>query len=446
LVNRPTALREAHAHIAAHGREMSFINLAACASREECLDRLAAEARGLGRPGDNGWLMAAGARVEGWREPVWPTAAELDKAAGERPCCVMSFDHHAVAANSAAMKAAGIGDGTPDPHGGVIVRDPHTGRPTGVMLEAAAKQVWNAAPEPTAADRKAHLRAGLKDLVGLGFVEIHDLLSPPWLGQALAELDDAGELQVTAWVYPTVADVEQVAAGRSLWERKRVKLAGAKLFADGTLNSRTAWMLDRYLDPLPGLESGKAMIAAGEIERAMELTGRLGIGLAVHAIGDRAVREVLDAWERVGARAGQGPDPQSLRAAKSDAGWTPAPKLRIEHAEIIDEADIPRFAAMGVVCSMQPCHLLYDIEALNRSLPHRLHRVLPLQDLIQAGCRPGELLWFGSDVPIVRPQPEDSVIAATLRQRKGMKEGQAIAPEQAIEEEQAWAAFAPAPS
>ena len=115
--------------------------------------------------------------------------------------------------------------------------------------------------------------------------------------------------------------------------------------------------------------------------------------------------------------------------------------FRVEHAEIIDEADVPRFAALGVVCSVQPCHLLYDIEALRRYLPDRVDRVMPMRELVESGCEPGVLLWFGSDVPIVRPHPEDSIRAAVHRRRVGMAADDAIGLRQAIDEADAWAAF-----
>lgn len=426
----PPRLREAHAHIAAHGREMSLVNLSACRALDECLDRLAHAAASLqtveraARAPGPGWLLATSARIEGWAEARWPTADELDRAAPGRPCCVMSFDHHALAANTAAMTAAGLSHGAPDPQGGVIVRDAATGRPTGLMLESAAKLVWNAAPEPTPAERRRHVEAALADLAGHGFTEIHDMLSPPWLGPLLAELEREGKLAPRIWLYPLTTDIDEAAAGAGAWATDRVRLAGAKLFADGTLNSRTAWMLGPYADPLPGMPTGKVMASPPEIEAAMRQVAGLGLGLAVHAIGDGAVRAVLDAHERV--------RPAALRDF---------PSLRIEHAEVIDEADAPRFAKLGVVASVQPCHLLYDIEVLERALPHRLSRVLPLRDLISSGCRPGELLWFGSDTPIVRPHPQDSIQAAVQRRRSDMSSSRAIAGEQRIKEDESWAAF-----
>ena len=334
--------------------------------------------------------------------------------------CLWSFDHHALVLNSFGMRAVGVTPSTPDPPNGRIDRGPD-GLPTGLMLEAAAKTVWTAIPEPGPEERRIQVKAALQDLLSHGFTEIHDLLTPPWLGPVLAEIDAAGELPARILLYPRLEDVAAMHAGARQWQRDRVRLAGAKLFADGTLNSRTAWMLHPYADPLPGLPRGQPMVTPVQVRDAVALTRDLGLGLAVHAIGDAAVRCVLDAYQ--------------------DAGVRGHPLLRIEHAEIIDQADVPRFAQLGVVCSVQPCHLLTDVEALNRGLPHRLGRVLPLRDLIAAGCRPGELLWFGSDVPIVRPHPQDSILAATTRRREGTPAADAIAPEQAVSTEEAWRAF-----
>jgi hypothetical protein len=162
------------------------------------------------------------------------------------------------------------------------------------------------------------------------------------------------------------------------------------------------------------------MMTPAQIEDAVRACDAFALPIAAHAIGDASVRAVLDAIERVRPKArGQ----------------------RIEHAELIDSADVPRFADLGVICSVQPCHLLADIEALTRLLPHRLDRVLPLRELIDAGCAPGELLWFGSDTPIVRPDPEDSIQAATCRRRAGAPDSEAISPEQAITPPQAWSCF-----
>lgn len=426
---RPARLREGHAHLPWHGLALSMLAVGDCASREDCIRRLVAEADRLDRAGTSGWLLASGARPSAWPDPRWPAREELD-AISPRPCAIMSFDHHAVAANSAAITAAGLRDHSPDPPGGVIVRDPATGRAAGLFLESAAQLIWSAIPEPSPAARLEQLRATIADLARHGFAEVHDLLAPDWLGPALARLHDAGELPLSVALFAPLDRLEAqhaAATGPGGWSRPGLRLAGAKLFADGTLNSRTAAMLHPFRDPLPGLPTGKLLLTREDIAAGLDRCHSLNLTLAVHAIGDAAVRTTLDAFDLFTASA------PSLRHSVTSS------RLRIEHAELIDEADVPRFNQPGLVASLQPCHLLADIEALERSLPHRLDRVLPIRDLISAGLEPGRTLLFGSDVPVVRPDPIDSITAATLRDRPGR--GRPIAPSEAIDEATAWACF-----
>lgn len=411
-------LREAHAHIALHGRSSSFVDLAPCSSASEALECLASAAAELDV---SQWVIAVGARPEGWEVPGWFAPAELKSAVGGRPAFVWCFDHHAGMASPAGLAAAGIAGPTPDPAGGTFLRDP-SGEPTGVALEAAAHAIWSAVPEPTAGEWREHVRRGLADFVRCGFTGVHELHAPPWLGPMLAELADAGELPVDVTLFEPVADIAAAVDRARSWQRDNLRLGGGKIFADGTLNSRTAWMLSPYADPVPGHPTGHALWTVDAIAEAATRCAALGVGLACHAIGDGAVRAVLDAYEQARVPADR--------------------SFRVEHAELLDEADVPRFAAMGAVCSVQPCHLLTDIEALRRLVPDRLDRVLPLRELIDAGCAPGELLWFGSDAPIVRPDPQDSIDAATLRRRPGMPAEDSIAQSQALTEAEAWAAFA----
>ena len=315
------------------------------------------------------------------------------------------------------------------------------GSPTGLLLEHAAYKVWEAAPEPTRAETRGHVLAALKALKAMGYDEVDDLHSQDWLGPVLADLERNDLLPVSkVRLYPNVTRLSAQRETTFRWESDRVRLAGGKVFADGTLNNRTALMLSPYKEPRPGLTHGQAMTTPAELEDALNLTRSLGLQLAVHAIGDGAVRLVLDAWERdLLFRAAPPPDPE-----------VSTPSLRIEHCELIDEEDVPRFARLGVICSVQPCHLLADIEVLTRQLPHRLDRVLPLRELIDAGCKPAGpdgrgLLWFGSDVPIVRADPGDSIRAAVHRRREGMAQIEAIGWEQRVSESEARACFHLAP-
>ncbi len=418
----PGPLREAHGHLGHYGLALSLPSLSSCTSVSECLEACAKAVKSAS-PGQ--WARLSSARVEGWTEGRWPTLAELDSATGSTPCVILSFDYHFAVANSAAMAAAGLAPGVTVPPNGVVVVDEKTGAATGLLREQAAYKAWNSAPEPTPAQLRTNIIAALQALKAMGFVEVHDLHSQPWLGDLLRTLEREGQLDLSVWLYPPIAAVAEVAARRAAFESPRIKLAGAKIFADGTLNGRTAMMIHRYSLPLAEHPRGQCMVPPAQLDEHIRLADSLNLPIAVHAIGDAAVRMVLDSIERV----------------------KPAtPGHRIEHAEIIDSMDIPRFKALGVTCSVQPCHLLTDIEALDRYLPHRLSRVLPLRDLLESGLKPGVVgtaeagLVFGSDVPIVRANPEDSIQAAVYRARPGSHHQ--IAPAQSITQAQAWSCFA----
>lgn len=386
-----------------------MVQLDACNSAQEMLDAIADGSAGRQT------VLAHGARPEAWIEPGWPTLDQLDQSSPEASVAAWCFDYHAIMVNSRALEAIGVGIDTPDPEGGQIGRTPD-GSLTGVLYEAAAGMAWSQL-EPKGIDRDALLRA-LEDLSSHGFSHVHDLKAQPSLGEALAAISFKGELHFT--LYPLVNDLSEVLKTRRDWESDQVRLGGGKIFVDGTLNSRTAWMLHPFADGRAEHPAGMQLMSDKAIEDAIRLCVGEGLQLAAHAIGDAAVRAVLDAAER--ARAPRG-------------------SVRIEHAELIDEADVPRFAELGVIASVQPCHLLYDIEALRRACPDRLDRVLPVRELIDSGLKPGRDILFGSDTPIVRPDPEDSILAATNRGRADMALEDGIAPGQAISEAEAWACF-----
>lgn len=411
-------IRDAHLHLYQYGRSLSMLDLSACGSAGEMIDMIA----DASRRARGGLLIADKARPEAWDPPGWPTLAELDAVTGDIAFCGWCFDYHALIANSRALALAGIDRATPDPDRGIIGRAGDGGL-SGVLYERAAGVLWESLPDPDLERAGEVLESAVDALRAHGFVEVHDLKAQPWLGRELAGLADRGALEgfrVTLW--PLVEDLEALHASRSEWEREGVGLGGGKVFVDGTLNSRTAWMLDDYADGTADHPRGLPMMSPAEIREAVRLCDGLGVPMAAHAIGDGAVRAVLDAIEAERPR---------------------TRGFRVEHAELVGESDVPRFAGLGVVCSVQPCHLLQDIEALRRGVPDRLDRVLPLRSLIDAGCGPGGLLVFGSDAPIVRPDPGDSVQAAVERRRVGMGDGEAIGLDQAISPAESLACFTP---
>lgn len=417
-----TNLREAHAHIAAMGRERAYLDLSACASRDEVIDLVRRRLSEMESRRDPGWVLASSMRPAAWADTRWPTRHELD-AISTRPIFLGSFDHHSAALNSAALAAAGFAPTSPDPVGGVLPRDAH-GEATGVVLEAAYDAARQAIPRPTYEQWRTMIASALDELFRLGFIEVHDMLAPPQLGPILADLHDAGELRLRVRLYCDWKVLSEEAERAKAYTRPgRVELAGGKLFADGTLNARTAWMLTPYRTPLPGHPTGTPMTTPAELDQALGVCSSRGVELAIHAIGDGAVRACLDAKAR-----------------------QPNARLRIEHAELIDPSDVPRFAELGVVCSVQPCHLLYDIEVLADQCGHVLDRVMPLRSLVGSGLVPGQGLVFGSDVPIVRADPTDSVVAAVLRRRvagtpAGAENNLSIGKGEAIDEPTAWKGF-----
>lgn len=445
LPTRPRAWREAHAHLIALGQTMRRLDLSRCADVHDCLQsiaRAAAEARVIHNstrssdtPSPTPWLIAWGLRPHAWPDPRWPSLRELDGACSAIPCFIAGFDHHSAACNSRAFALLGYDDHSPDPIGGTIVRDP-TGAPTGLLLEAAYTRARERLPQPTRIEAHALIAAASDHLTSLGCTKVHDLLAQEWLGPVLAEMADANALALPVGIFAPMdpnqdfASFDGMAHNAAAWHRPNVRLLGGKVFADGTLNSATAAMLTPYREPIPHAPNGQLLMDKSTLVRTMRhLASHAAIWkpdrptLAVHAIGDLAVRTVLDAYQEVGG------------VARSGIA------LRIEHAEIIDATDVPRFIELGVVASVQPCHLLYDIEVLRRQCPQRLDRVLPLRELIDAGLTPGESLIFGSDVPIVRAEPEDSILAATQRRRLDMPTGDAIAPHHAITQREALACF-----
>jgi len=454
-------LREAHAHVLAFGKAKAALALWQCGSRAEVLGLIAARAAEMDRDTVEAsqWLIAVGARPAAWaevdkeitnhdaaRHGAWPTLEEIDSASPNRPCLLMSFDHHSGIANTRGLLASGLHARSADPAGGVLVRD-EAGRFTGVLLESAFGRVRGSVPEPTRAEMKAYLVDALADFAKMGFGEVHDLLTPPMVPELLHELEADGKLTQTVWMYVPLdvdapglglstkgIDIESHAARRESFESKQVRLAGGKVFADGTLNATTAWMRAPYANGLADHPCGTALVSVESLRNSLRRCWSLGIGLAVHAIGDGAVRAVVEATEAELAAGNEAW--QSVR----EAGLPP---VRIEHAEVVDAGDVPRIAALwrriGLVVSVQPCHLLYDIEVLEKQLPDRLDRVLPLRALIDAGVTPGEGLWFGSDAPIVRPEPKDSLIAAIARRREDGSVGGSVGggPSGAIAEEEA---------
>lgn len=406
--------RDAHLHLGAYGESLEAVDLAGCSSCAEALEFIAARAAEVG---PEEWVVAIRARVEGWTDRRWATHGELHAAGGGRCVVMRSFDIHSGAVSTRVLEMAGIGRETPDPAGGRIDRD-GGGEATGLLVETAWRLVDGVLPAVTQERLVERVRLACADLVERGFAEVHDMWTDLALARAVRVLEARGELGLRVGLAPLHQEMETCLADAAFAPSERVWVAGVKIFTDGTLNSRTAHMLGGYDDPDPAHPRGVALMTTEEIAGAVRDADSAGLPIIAHAIGDAAVRSCLDAIELAKAEtAGQ----------------------RIEHAQFVDEGDVGRFGELGVIASVQPCHLLADVEALERLTSGRLDRAFPLRDLVDGARAVGrdarELVWMGSDAPVVAPEPADNVQAAVERGREDsgvIGVGQAISEEECV--------------
>ena len=416
-------LRDAHIHLAEHGRQLRTPGLEGCEDLGECLARVREVAA---QRGPRDWVVLSGAQAEAWPGRRLPEVRELDEAGGGRPVMVSSFELHTLACSSAALAAARIDDETEDPADGTIVRDAG-GRPTGILLEGAAQLVRDVIPSRSDSEYAQDVQRGLQDLADLGFVEVHEMKAHPRLVEALARLDETLLERVKVVLYAPPESLDEVLERCHEWKHPAVRFGGMKLFADGTLNARTAYMLTPYEDADPRHPHGRFLIPEPALRAHFQRARERDVGVAVHALGDAAVRKVLDVYESMV------PHPERRLPGVSSLERF---FLRVEHAQFIDPEDVPRFARLGAIASVQPAHLLADVDTIRRVYPQGLSRCFPFRDLIteaeRAGFQPRELVWVGSDTPVVSPDPKDAIQAAVHRRGKKDDEGDGVNPAQAL--------------
>ncbi|MBI1798926.1 MAG: amidohydrolase [Candidatus Eisenbacteria bacterium] len=339
-------LCDAHIHLLPWARQRSEVSLHDCGTREEALMRIRDF---LARHPGGTPVAGRGWNADDWQEP--PDRAALDAVAPERPVVLHSRDFHALWVNSAALAEAGVTRRTADVEGGVIERDAAL-EPTGVLRENAVRLVRSVTDRAAAAagEPRDLLERAARELHALGITAVHDFERGEAAFTAMERFARGGGGSARVRVLQCVGpeDLDRV---RSLRMRSGdgddfFRVGALKLFADGTLGSRTAAMLEPYdgtsergLDLLPGAE------LEADVARALDS----GLSVAIHAIGDRACHRALDAFERTGDR--------RARIALP---------CRIEHAQLVAPADLPRFAALGVAAAMQPLHCTSDIGLAER--------------------------------------------------------------------------------
>jgi predicted amidohydrolase YtcJ len=388
-------LTDSHVHLLAYGLQLRRLDLRETRSLSAAV-RMVAAAADAAPPGS--WVLGGGWDRNRWTEGRWPTRDDLDPVSAGRPVALASRDGHLLWVNSAALARAGIGPETPDPPGGVIVRDA-AGRPTGLLKEQARVAVQAAADRPDPAALRAALQEATAAAHRLGLVGAHSMVRDgPW-PEALATLQEArrdGTLRLRVWITIPLDHLERAAAlgMRTGLGDHWLRVGGVKIYADGTLGSQTASMLEPYEG-----QPGNTGIAVHSTEALQELVGRAvagGLWPTVHAIGDRANREVLDVF-----------------AAHHEAARRSGVRFRLEHVQLLHPADLPRLAALGVVASMQPVHCTSDRDIADRYWGARSRTAYAWRSLRQQGT----VLAFGSDAPVETLDPWQGLYAAVTRRR-----------------------------
>jgi hypothetical protein len=377
---------DAHLHLEWMARSAAGVDLSSATTRREALALVGAFAHRL--PAD-AWVGGGGWRNDDWTDdPRDLTRTDLDVAGGGRPVLLVRRDGHSACLSSAALRAVGVSAGVGDQHGGVVDRDP-SGEPTGMLREEACNKARLAVPPASDADFDAALLSVLAELAALGLTAVHTMDGPA-LFAGLQRLHRDCRLPIrVVWNLP----VERLDAAQSLGVRSGfgdgwLRVWGVKAFLDGSLGSRTAEMLDG---------SGVAVTEQADVVDIVRRSAAAGLNVCLHAIGDGAVRRALDALEPM-------------------RGSWPTWRPRIEHAQCVDPADIPRFARIGVIASMQPAHAVADRAVADAEWPDRTAHAYAWGALERSGAT----LAFGSDAPVESPSPLAGIDAATTwRARAG---------------------------
>ncbi|HEY3135024.1 MAG TPA: amidohydrolase [Blastocatellia bacterium] len=409
-----------HTHFIEGGFHLLSVDLRDAATPEEFARRIK----------DHAAKLAAGRRITGgdWDHERWPggqlpTKELIDRFTPNNPVAVNRLDGHMCLANSVALRAAGITKETKDPPGGTIVRDAKTGEPTGILKDGAQSLIDRVIPEPTEVEVDEALKASLAEAARVGVTSIQDIT--PWRDyEAYKRFRDSGRLTVRVYArtpmsqWKRQADVVAHHGKGDDW----LKLGGLKAFMDGSLGSTTALFFEPFND---APNTSGLMVAdnipEGKLKQNIKDADKAGLQCSVHAIGDRANNILLNYLEEVEKENG----PRDRR-------------FRIEHAQHLLAGDIPRFAKLGVIASMQPYHAIDDGRwAEKRIGPARINTTYAFRSLLDAGAT----LVFGSDWYVAPLSPILGIHAAVTRQTLDGKNARGWVPEQKITVEEAVRAY-----
>ncbi len=408
---------DAHVHVMDIGFGALTLDLSDTTSLEEALAKIKAFAdENPGRP----WILGRGWNQEKWGLGRFPTAAELDAVVADRPVWLERADNHANWGNTLAITTAGVTAKTADPTGGVIIRDAK-GAPAGVFVDSAKQLVGKVVPPPRPEDRDLAFARAQDVLLAKGVTAVADMGTGMADWGTYRRAGDSGRLRVRIMAYANSFETLELVAGPEptgwLYEDK-LRMGGIKIYLDGALGSRGASLKEPYADQAGA--KGLAFLTPAQLRNLMSRAALDNFQTAVHAIGDAANADVLAAISELSD------------SYEGDRRW------RIEHAQIIDPADIPQLGQHGIIASMQPLHQTSDRTMAEARLgPDRLDGAYPWRSVVNVGGR----LAFGSDAPVEPADPFAGLAAAISRTDASGQPFGGWFPQQTVSREQALAGF-----
>lgn len=423
---------DAHQHLSGVGFREMTLNLEDTSSLDDLLAKLKARVD-QAKPGE--WITGRGWIETHWNPATFPTRWDLDKVSPNNPVILGRADGHGAVANSAAFKVAAIDKNTPNPFGGEISKDKQTGEPNGMLLDAAQGLVRRRVPPTSREDEERAVVLGVKRDIELGWTQVQDAGGSYEDVEIFKKLYASGAIKMRIYkaVYGPGASANRlIAEGPIIGDfQNRLTVRTIKVVSDGALGSRGAALLAPYSDAPD--TSGFLTVKAEDLRPMLIEALRKGIQVETHAIGDKANRFILDEYET------------ALKAVPRADRKVADPRWRVEHAQIVNPTDIPRFAKLGIIPSMQPSHAIGDLFFAPKRLGmDRLKGAYAWQSFIKSGV----VVPGGSDAPVERGEPMIEFYAAVARKDQKGFSAEGWHPEEAVTRPQAlkmftvWPAFA----
>ncbi len=404
---------DAHVHLVSYSLSAENVDLNETKTLEEALERVKKRVIGLEA---GKWVLG-----RGWDSNLWernPRKEDLDAFSPRNPVALHSRDGHTLWVNSAALSETDIADILSQPEGGEIEKDKRSGEPTGLLKEKAHSIVKKRIPQRTGEEIEAAVLEAIKEFHKVGITAVTDVEDCVAF-RTFQRLLSLGKLELrVSMMLPAEDSDALVRLGiQSGFGNEKLRIAGLKILADGSLGSGTAAMQEPYEDESENC--GIMRYSKRELHDLVQKATSNGISVAVHCIGDRANRILLDIFQNAKAMC-----------------YSSKLRNRIEHAQHLTEADVKRFGELGVVASVQPIHIALDMDTMRRRLGRRGRWAYPFRTLLDKGC----ILAFGSDAPVERFNPILGIYTAVTR-RKGSSDSQSWYPEECITVEEALKAY-----